>query len=299
MLSVLIPIYNFDVRQFVKELHKQAENENINFEIILADDASDLHYDKINSELSILSKVKYIRLDKNIGRSRIRNFLAEQAKYDYLLFADCDSEIPASEFTANYIKNVNRNTEVICGGRTYKTKAPENKEKYFRWYYGKKREVTKAEKRNTKPYASFMTNNYLIKKTLHKEILFDENLTQYGHEDTLFGIELKRKNIKIKHIDNPLTHIGLENFDTFIEKTKNGIKNLIFITENYDYPELYEEIKLLRIARKLRFLDSVIIFAYKLFEKIIPKNLKSKKPLLFLFDFYKLGYCFFVKKYTK
>ena len=41
MLSILIPVYNFDIIAFVTELHRLCEQEKIPFEIILLDDASD------------------------------------------------------------------------------------------------------------------------------------------------------------------------------------------------------------------------------------------------------------------
>ncbi|MBK9012976.1 MAG: hypothetical protein IPM82_02230 [Saprospiraceae bacterium] len=65
-----------------------------------------------------------------------------------------------------------------------------------------------------------MTNNFLIPRQLFLEIQFDETLRQYGHEDTLFGMELARRQVPIVHIDNPLEHIGLEPVDVFLRKTE-------------------------------------------------------------------------------
>ena len=284
MLSILIPVYNFDTKKFVSELHRQCIEENIDFEIILADDASDNSFIKLNSELKQLSNVNYIQLEENIGRSKIRNLLAEKAKFDYLLFADCDMQIQDNNFIKKYINELEKNV-IICGGISYSEKQPESKF-FFRWYYGIKREKQPAQKRKINPYASFMTGNFLIKKSVFQKIKFNENITKYGHEDTLFGIELKRKNIKIHHIDNPLIHIGLEDASTFIQKTENGIINLIKIKNEFNYPELSEEIKLLRTAVKLRFLKPFIILFFNVFKNGISRNLKSGKPKLFLFDFF-------------
>ncbi|MCF6364744.1 MAG: glycosyltransferase [Bacteroidales bacterium] len=289
MLSVLIPIYNFDIRQFINELHSQAVHNKIDFEIILADDASDLNFRKINIETDKLENVKYIQLTKNIGRSAIRNYLAEQAKYDYLLFADCDSEIQNKDFIKKYIFDC-KNEVVLCGGRTYKKDKPFCNKEYFRWYYGTKREVKNAEERNKFPNRSFMTNNYIISKSIHNLIKFDEKIAEYGHEDTLFGTELKRKNIKIKHIDNPLIHIGLETCTDFISKTKNGIENLVYLLKSYDYPELFEDIKLLNIYKKTSSLSFLFRLYFKIFRKLTEKNLCGTHPSLKLFDLYKLAY---------
>ncbi|WP_435525706.1 hypothetical protein [Chryseobacterium indoltheticum] len=40
-ISVCIPVYNFDVRELVYDLKKEIENQNIDAEIILIDDASE------------------------------------------------------------------------------------------------------------------------------------------------------------------------------------------------------------------------------------------------------------------
>ena len=40
MLSILIPTYNYDITHLVYELHKQASEAEIDFEIICLDDGS-------------------------------------------------------------------------------------------------------------------------------------------------------------------------------------------------------------------------------------------------------------------
>ncbi|MCF6184857.1 MAG: glycosyltransferase [Bacteroidales bacterium] len=293
MLSILIPIYNYDVREFVSQLYNQSMQENIKFEIILADDASENKYRKKNSELTELEQVTYIQLEKNIGRSKIRNFLAEKANYKNLLFADCDMLIKNKNFIKSYIK-IHNSDSVICGGICYQKQEPKNKQLLFRWYYGIKREEKSAKKRSLNPYSSFMSGNFFISENIFRQIQFDENISKYGHEDTLFGIELQRRNITIIHINNPLIHKGLEDNQTFINKTKTGIKNLIYISKNYNYSELHKNIQLLQTAHKLQFFKPLILFLFYLSEKIILNILKSNHPKLFLFDFYKLAY--FYKK---
>lgn len=295
MLSVLIPIYNFDIKQFVHELHTQAVQNKIEFEIILADDASDLNFRKINKKTEDLEQVRYIQLKKNIGRSAIRNYLAEQAKYNYLLFADCDSEINDKTFIKNYISHC-KGDVVICGGRSYKKEKPFCNKEYLRWYYGTKREVKNANERNQFPNRSFMTNNYIISKSIHNSIKFDEQIAQYGHEDTLFGIELKRKGINTKHINNSLIHIGLEENKQFISKTEIGIDNLYYLIGNYKYPELYNDIKLLNIYKRTVRISFIFKFYFIIFKKITEINLCGSMPSLKLFDLYKLAYLHTISK---
>jgi len=289
MLSILIPVYKFDCRIFILELHKQVSDCKIDFEILVYDDGSNPEIKEINNSVSQLSNVIYKELPANIGRSKIRNKMAADANFNNLLFLDCDSKISSKKFISDYIKHCD-NKSVIYGGRCYETSEPADKSTYLRWYYGIKRETISVETRlKNNPYKSFMTNNFLIPKEIFNSIKLNENLTGYGHEDTLFGAKLKENNVPIIHIDNPLCHIGLESADEFLKKTLEGLKNLFLISENgYDG----DEIKLLNYYKIIKkfYLKKIILFVYSIFENRIINNLKSSHPNLFWFDFYKLNY---------
>lgn len=290
MLSILIPIYNYDVSNLVIDIHKQAIELNIKFEIFLVDDFSTIYKDK-NKLLSNYKFVRYEELSSNFGRSKIRNYLADNAKYDNLIFLDCDSGIVRNNFISLYLENLNH--QLIYGGTHYHSTSPKNKKLKLHWLYGSRREVLPLETRKKYPNKSFKTNNFLIKKDVFKKIRFNEELKGYGHEDTLFGYELKKTNIKIYHIDNPASHLGLEENDVFLKKTRNGILNLYKLTELYtDEKQLYEDIKLLKYFFKLKkiYFCGLMKIAYRLSNKLIIRNLMGKNPNLKLFDFYKITF---------
>jgi glycosyltransferase involved in cell wall biosynthesis len=292
MLSVLIPVYNYDVRDLVEEIQKQASGENVDFEIVLVDDASEQGYREINRLLSTIPNVRYIEENINLGRSKIRNKLANIARFNNLLFMDCDSGIVSREYIRNYLKNIGK-SPVIYGGRLYDKSEKVNKPYRLHWLYGIKREQSTAHHRKIEPNRSFQTNNFLIQKSLLESIGFNEKITGYGHEDTLFGYELKKQNISIEHIDNPVVHLGLEPGEEFLRKTREGIKNLKrIIGINGNEKKLVKDITILAYYKKIeRFgLSRPMEFFYKRYEHILRRNLLSNKPNLFLFDLYKLGY---------
>lgn len=299
MLSILIPVYNFNVTELVKELCFQANEGKITYEIILMDDCSEEKYKKINQSCKAIESLIYIELPFNIGRARIRNKLAEISKYPYLLFIDCDSKINESNYLRNYLYSINTEL-VICGGRTYSETKPSDRDKYLRWLYGVKRESNDAFKRNLDPNKSFMTNNFIISRELFLKLKFDENITSYGHEDTLFGIELKKNKVTIRHIDNALIHTGLETAAEFIKKTKGGIENLMYISSYYpDNDLLISYIKILKYGHLLKklHLSGLMGYFFSASEKHLLKNLLGKKPLLLIFDIYKLGYLCRLEKF--
>jgi glycosyltransferase involved in cell wall biosynthesis len=285
MISVLIPVYNFDVRQLVHDLHRQLTTAGIEFEILCFDDGSKEEFNVINQSIINQSQVTLHQLPFNLGRTRIRNALAKAARHPYLLFMDCDSRVVSPNYIRRYVEQLQPGT-VLYGGRTYTPTPPHQPELYFHWLYGTRREQISSEVRQLNPYHAFMTNNFLIPKIIFDQIRFNEHLTQYGHEDTLFGMELKKQQIKILHLNNPLAHIGLENTNTFLEKTEQGIQNLVWLSKTH--PELETRLlKTYQILQKAR-LDRVVYFILKMAVPLLLHNIKSKKPDLRLFDLYKL-----------
>ncbi len=288
MLSICIPVFNYDASKLLEQLHKQCLNLDIQFEIIILEDGSDL--DCIN-DISYLDFTKQIILETNCGRSKARNILAENAIYQKILFLDCDSEIPSNCFIKKYIENLNKT--VVCGGTKYYPRQY-SRDKSLRYTYGIKREMIKSENRNKNPNKSFTTNNFLISKSVFNKIKFREFLTKYGHEDSLFGYELQCVGIDIYHIDNPVIHCGLEENEFFLKKTKIAIKNIFEIeTSTQIDKDFFNTINLVVAYRKYKNygLTMFVKLFFNIFEKAMNNYIvKSKKPYLFIFDIYKLGY---------
>ncbi|MCL1939004.1 MAG: glycosyltransferase [Candidatus Azobacteroides sp.] len=289
--SICIPIYNWDVRKLILELHRQASLTNCLFEILLIDDCS-ASFKEENRQLQQLTQLSYIELKENIGRSRIRNLLAKTAQYPYLIFMDCDTEINNPSYLQNYLNEIP--ADVVVGNCQY-TSVPPERVYLLRWRYGICREQRNASQRNKQPNKSFSAFNFMIQKKIFDRIQFDENLSSYGHEDTLFGWKLKKQNIRICHIDNPLIHSALDNSKDFIEKTENSVKNLWLIYQTISESEKNEfaqDNDLLKYSlwMQKRGLSDFISLIFKIFRYPLYKNLLSKHPQMFFFDLYKLGY---------
>jgi glycosyltransferase involved in cell wall biosynthesis len=292
MLSVLIPVFNFDVRDMVYAVSSQTVKLNIPFEIIVIDDASHDDFKILNREVSSYTGVNYYEEKKNLGRSKIRNKLADLALYNNLLFLDCDSKIKKEDFIKRYLKKIDSGS-VIYGGREYEYIDPKDGKYKLHWLHGIKREQVPAIVRAEVPNKSFMTNNFIITKEAFNKVRFNESIKGYGHEDTLFGYDLAGCDIMVRHIDNPVIHMGLESNEEFLRKTKEGIKNLKKIMSiNGNAKKLIKDITLLFYYKKIKDLrlDGFIRYIYAKNEYRLRKNLLSKKPSLILFDLYKLGY---------
>lgn len=245
MLSVLLPAYCYDVCPLVRELKRQLEQEKFSWEIRVYDDCSPAEWQEKNRELEILDfRVVYRELPANLGRARIRNLLAQEARYPNLLFLDADSGVE-EKFIANYRPFLNR-PEVISGGRFYSDRAIEPN-KLLHWVYGTQRESKPANKRIKVPYLGFQTNNFLAPKSLLLQHPLDENARAYGHEDTLWGFQLQALGVEILHLDNPVAHLGLEDYETFLRKQEEAVRHLKLLEAKH--PEL--PTRLTKVARKV------------------------------------------------
>ena len=115
MLSILIPTYDYDCTALVADLQRQAQQAGVPYEIIVADDASPNEAVKLsNRSINALPHCRLVELPTNVGRARIRNRLADEARYEWYLFMDSDAEVVADDFVATYLRHLD--ADVVCGG---------------------------------------------------------------------------------------------------------------------------------------------------------------------------------------
>ncbi len=287
MLSILIPTYNYDITALVTAISKQLENVNFPYEIIVADDnSSDKDITTENKKIVQLPHCTLFLQDENKGRTFTRNFLAEKANHDWLLFMDADVLPKRESFITDF--NIHHTkADVVFGGITYEEKAPDTS-KILRWKYGKAREAKPVSERKKIPYLSIISQCFLIKKTVFLEANdFYENV--YG-VDVLFTQNLEKMKVNVLHIDNPIIHLGLETSGSFIEKSKKGIETLVQFTIDKKVTEDYRPIQKIYLRLKNNLVLGLFFFIIDTLSSTIKKNLTSSNPSLFLFDLYRLHY---------
>jgi len=278
MLSILIPVYNYDVFPLIKEVHQQAINCNIEFEIIVIDDASE-HITPQIKTLEAFTNTHVILLENNIGRSAIRNLLAKKARYENLLFIDAGTYPKLKTYIRDYLQCIN--SSITIGGMTYEETKPK-KPYVLRWKYTKERENINNH--------IFTSANFLIKRSIINDHPFNESIRTYGYEDVLFFKTLTSKSVNVKFINNPVIHDCKEDAQTFIKKTEQSLHNLLALSNSHR--ELLKDSKILKLEQKLNYflLNRILTGLFTAFSPLLISNLKSSFPSLFLFDLYKLGY---------
>jgi glycosyltransferase involved in cell wall biosynthesis len=291
MISILIPTYNYNTLPLVKALHEQIILENIPFEIIVNDDASPINENTtINNTINELENCQFSRNEKNMGRAENRNILVQKANYDWILLMDCDMYPKSKNFIKLYLESIRTKKEnIFYGGIIYFDKKPAADE-VLRWKFGKYREEIPISKRIKKPHHYALISNILLKKEVLTSYPFDKQLVNYGYEDIVFILNLKKHNVPIHHIENPAYHLNLEKSAVFLEKFHSSLQNLkqllnrkIIVEEDTALTTMYGKIESMKLVK-----FAALIF--RLFKKMWTKNLLSENPSIFIFDLYRLGY---------
>lgn len=296
-VSILIPVYNQDVTAMVHTLIAQCKRLAIRYEILLYDDGSDEEIKAINRPLARQKKVVYLELPSNIGRAAIRNKLATDARFDYLLMLDNDCLPVSHNFLYNYLV-AGHKSEVVIGGIVYVSKAPERPYR-LHWKYGKMRGSKSMRERQLNPYADIYLCNAFLRKEIFLHFPLREKLKRYGHEDTVFAQELRYNNIHIKHIHNPVVHLGLEQTPIMLAKTYQAVDNLVQLYQDGEALNQIKLVKSFEVLNELRLVKAYTL-VFSTLERLVRHNLNSANPNLLLFDLYRL-YLFGrkVKRVTK
>ena len=287
MISFLIACYEQDIRHLVRSLHAQGMQRPESFEIIAHDNGGDDSLQEmLRRDLQELKGVRFHSGESSPSRSASRNWLASQAQFPYLVFLDGDSAPPDAHYVDRYFDLLPTDS-VWVGGTAYRKDVPV-KGRRLRWVYGRAREEQSAKSRSSATEYGFSSFNFMIPAQAFQSIRFRESIMRYGHEDTLFGVELSDRGIALAHCDNPLLHEGLDEDSVFMEKTRTGIQTLLQLTEE---GTLKKGTRLYQQYQSLRKLGLVPLYRF-LFGALrggCERNLKSGAPSLFLFDLWRLG----------
>jgi len=284
MISVLIPTYNYNVKELIESLHNELINQNIAFEIIIYEDGSTSF---INSNIDY-SHTKHIINKENIGRINARKELANLAQYDWLLFLDADVLLKQKHFISNYFEALTKPYDVIFGGIAYHDTKPK-KNMLLRWKYGRQNEEVSAINRNKKPYKVITSGNYIIKASVFNSINKTLSSVNYGY-DNYFSTLLSEEKRAVLHIDNQVYHVGIEKSEVFINKTEQAIKTLLELDKSKHINNSQNSLLNLFSKLKVYKLTGVFNTFYRLFGNTIKRSLLGNNPSITLLQLYKISY---------
>jgi glycosyltransferase involved in cell wall biosynthesis len=278
-LSILIPVYNWDVRPLLKKLQAQCIglDEKDGVEIIVLDDGSSEKFDaSLTAEQ--LSLVLYEEFSENRGRGAVRNALLDKARGEYVLFLDADMLPDNDDFVQIYCDQAKGGHEIVCGGISYLQVRGENAECSFYLYKSKKTEALPAAVRNVTPWRYLFTSNIMLRREILKSVRFDLRFIGYGFEDIEWAIRLSEA-YTITHVDNSCSHMGVMSKQLVYTNMRDSIVNYVLLLSLH--PERTAGSGAVTYARRLKFLPaSLLSFTDAVLSRLFA--FLSWNPLLFL-----------------
>lgn len=292
-LSILIPTRNDVCFPQVKTLQQLASRiDGLQYEILVADDASDnQEVLRQNAQINNLEHCSLLLHSENAGRAANRNYLAKQAQFEWLLFLDCNVKIPDEQFVLKYLAS--DHADVVNGGIFAEDDKALSRHN-LRYQYEKKIEPDhRAEQRRSKPYQSFRTSNYMIRREVMIHHPLDETVPGYGYEDVLFGKTLCENGIPIDHIDNPVVMTHFETNENYVAKVEEAMRTLFALRHELSgYSPLLKAVDTLQ----KKHLTTLYRQFFHANAQRIRNNLVGKTPSIRWLNLYKLGYYLTIEK---
>lgn len=290
MISVCIPLYNYNAVPLVEALHRQCQQMAPGeVELVCIDDRSTDQWRQANAAIDGMAR--RVLLEANIGRAAIRNLFLQHTAGQYLLFLDNDMKV-GDGFLQRYADTLADGPKVVVGGVAYNRCYNDDAHR-LRYLYGTTVESRSAFERNRNPYRAFMTGNFMIERSVLEQIRFDESLHGYGHEDTLFGYRLQQEGVPIVHIDNPAENGQVELNAEFLDKTAEAVANLALLYRRLGTDHGFcQSVRLLKTYERLRRYRAVWLVAalFAVLKKPLRSHFVAGNAITVAqFNFYKLG----------
>lgn len=280
-LSILIPVYNWDVGPLLGCLAAQRQvlpAEQL-VEIIVLDDGSAQKYHN-QSVAARLASVSYVESSVNQGRAAVRNALLQRARGSYVLFLDADMLPDDEKFLSRYLEKARQGSEIVCGGISYRQNVQQRPEFAFYLYKSQRTEALSATVRQGAPWRYLFTSNILVRRDILGSVCFDPRFTGYGFEDVEWGVRLE-KSYAITHIDNTCSHMGLLTKEQVSGKMRDSIRNYALLVSLH--PQTGRS-GAARIASLLRVLPDSLLAVVESVSSFLFLRMSSNKLLFWIFQ---------------
>ena len=145
MISVCIPLYNYNAVPLVEALHRQCQQMAPGeVELVCIDDRSTDQWRQANAAIDGMAR--RVLLEANIGRAAIRNLFLQHTAGQYLLFLDNDMKV-GDGFLQRYADTLADGPKVVVGGVAYNRCYNDDAHR-LRYLYGTTVESRSASERN-------------------------------------------------------------------------------------------------------------------------------------------------------
>ncbi|MEM9572615.1 MAG: glycosyltransferase [Pseudomonadota bacterium] len=176
---------------------------------------------------------RLISAPKNCGRSHARNRLFDLAETEWVLFLDADMQPDDTDFLNRYLDAVDAQASaaVIAGGFSLRHARPTS-ETRLHAAQSAASECVPASRRAEAPGRYVFTSNILVHRRVLETVAFDPGFQGWGWEDVDWGLRVSA-DFPILHIDNPATHLGLDEDAKILDKYAGSVDNFLRLTDRH------------------------------------------------------------------
>ena len=250
LLSVLIPFYGDDPTALLQSLAQQSGILK-DVEIILYDDGSpdgELYKRLVHEASEMQAALVLYRNSQNKGRSFARNALTKSASADWVLFLDADMLPLTESFLGTYLNEIkNGECDILFGGFEVPRDIVDEDTKLHS-VLAQASDCHSAEERQQAGPQYVCSSNLCVRKSVLAAEPFDPEFKGWGWEDSEWAARVSKK-YRLKHIDNPALHLGLESTQTLLRRFKSSGENYQRFVRKH--PDLAPNLKLYQISKKL------------------------------------------------
>ena len=288
-LSILIPVYREDCTRQVEALWRLCckacgQHPGFRFELIAGDDGSgDEQALEVNRRINELSGCRFVAFEENRGAAAMRNHLARMAQYEWLLFLDCDMQLPDEQYIERFLQAPA--VPLVNGGVRIAQQTGDMKHN-LRYQYESRHEAEHtAEERQKEPYQSFRSTNFVIRRDTMLRCPFDESFKKSGYEDVALGRSLSHAGVELLNIDNALVMTQFEDNPAYMDKIDRSMRTL---ASHRDTLRGYSG--LLDLVEGMpRWVAWMVSAAHRRVGPLLRSNLAGARPSLRWFNIYRVG----------
>lgn len=250
-LSVLTPFLRDDPSGLMKAIEAQAACLPGKIEIVALDDGTgdDLLARSVGEQVKALGiPAAFVQLSANEGRAAARNRLAQFARGRHLLFLDADTIPDRADFLLAYAEMIEaKDPPLVIGGFSLIQASQEPRYDLHR-AMALMLDCMPAPVRQVTPWRFVYGANILVRRDVMAAVPFNPDYRAWGWEDQEWGMRVADR-WPILHIDNTVTHMGLDPVTTLLDKYAASGANFHKILA--DHPDLVKEYPAYKAARLL------------------------------------------------
>lgn len=252
-LSILVPFYRDDPSILLRSLDAQSIDRS-SVEIRIMDDGTG------DPSLTAIAQATvdamslptvFVTAPQNRGRSATRNALQAAAKADWVLFLDADMRLDHADFLRRYLSQIEANDcDIIFGGFDVEDDCTDWDTDLHR-VLSHSSDCLSAADRARNGAQNVASSNLCVRKSVLNAQPFDAGFQGWGWEDSEWAARVSKSH-RLRHIDNPAVHLGLESTETLLSRFASSGSNYRRFVQAH--PTLAETLPLFRIVTRLKHL---------------------------------------------